>query len=158
MDNILKNGHLKNAKYLFCWKLLHAAIQFLRDCHLQRNIYLKSLILNSCAFSTFSGLEIKKLVLVGKISWHFDRILHILLILLYFHEMFLYWSEAAVQRCSWNSYFANLWNCTSARVFSCNSLHILRAPFSKNTSERLLLTDWMIKILNEKMLNAMYLY
>ena len=44
------------------------------------NSYSKCFTLNSCTFSIFHALEIKKLVLVGKILWRFDIILHIWLI------------------------------------------------------------------------------
>ena len=49
----------------------------LHSCHLRWNSYLKSLILNSCTFSIFPALEIKKLVLAGKLMWRFDKVFHI---------------------------------------------------------------------------------
>ena len=61
------------------------AIQFLHDCHLQWSSYLKSFSLNSCTFPIFSALDIKKLVLVGKILWRFNKALHLWLIYFLFH-------------------------------------------------------------------------
>ena len=60
----------KNAYHVH-WKLLHVAIKYLYECHLQWNSYFKSLILNSCLISIFPIPEIKKLALVSKILWCF---------------------------------------------------------------------------------------
>ena len=82
-------------------------------CHLQWNSYSKSLILNFRTLSIFPAPEIKKVVIVGKILWSFETILHIWLIYLFF------------------------------------SLDI---PVIIN------ILQGTIKILHEKMLNAIYLY
>ena len=71
-------------KFYAHWKLLYGVIQFLHDRHLQWNCYSKSLILNSCTLSIFPALEIKKLVLLGKMLWRFNIIFHIWLINLCF--------------------------------------------------------------------------
>ena len=63
----------ENAKYHARWKQLHVTIQFLHGCHLLWSSYSKSLISNSCTFSIFPALEMKKLVLLGKILWRFDN-------------------------------------------------------------------------------------
>ena len=75
--------YLKNAKYHIRWKLLHAAIYFFHDCHLQWNNHSKKFILNSWTLSNFPALEIKKLVFVGEMLWRFDIVLHIWLIYLF---------------------------------------------------------------------------
>ena len=73
LNNILINGHyLKNIKHHVCWKLLHTAIKFLHDCHLQWNSYSQSFILSSSTLSIFPALEIMKLVFLGKILRRFD--------------------------------------------------------------------------------------
>ena len=92
LDNILINGHfLKNAKYHVRWKLLHVTMEFVHDSHLKWNSYLKCFILNYWTLSIVPALEIKKPIFVDKILWHFDIILHILLIHLLFHKIFLQW-------------------------------------------------------------------
>ena len=74
----------KNAKDHVYWKLVHVSKQFLHSCHLERNSYSKSLILNSCTHSIFPTLEINMLGLLGKIMWNFDIIFHIKLIHVFF--------------------------------------------------------------------------
>ena len=80
MDN-----YLKNAKYCLRWRLHYVIIEYLYDCYPHWNSYSKSFIFNSCTLLIFPALEMKRLVLVGKILWRFDTLLYIWLIYLLFH-------------------------------------------------------------------------
>ena len=62
---------------------MKVAVQLLHDCHLQWNSCSKNVILNSCTLSIFPALEIRKLVLVGKLLRRSDWLL-IQLIYLFF--------------------------------------------------------------------------
>ena len=76
--------------------------QVLHGCHLRWNSYSKNLILNSCTLSIFPGLEIKKLVLVGKLLWRFDVVFHIWLMHLFFLVMiniYTKWSKFCTRKC-----------------------------------------------------------